>query len=368
MLQPVLEAGLTWLAVAIALYAFLARDTRSRSIARIAALVYAWFPPAAQVANQILSETLFTALLLAAIIAAERGIRRESTSLMIISGLFLGLATLTRPIAMYFAVPLAVVTALCVRRRVAIIAALLISSQILPLAWAYRNLRAAGVATVSTIATENLLFQWAAGVHVTSNASHFFRLTAAQQQFGFRAALHRARLPLFYQAMSIARADGVDPTRLNAAQKSVYEQRLAIHLLRQHPVELAELLASGIVELQFFEPATVAFGYSWIPRSAYNAFVWLTFLMLVVAAGGIGVIHRRDRPLALLIAVTIGYFTLAAAIPEATLRYALAYLPWYAAALAAGVVDLAPRLASYVRRGADAARSRANRAATNGPP
>jgi hypothetical protein len=71
--------------------------------------------------------------------------------------------------------------------------------------------------------------------------------------------------------------------------------------------------------------------------------------------------------LALLIVVTIGYFTLTAAIPETTARYALAYLPMYAAALAAGLVDLLQRLVSYVRREDGPPSSRANRAATNGP-
>lgn len=352
------------LAVAVALYLFLLRVTRSRAMALIAALVCAWFPPAAQVANQVLSETLFTALLLAAILAADLAIHRQSVSLMIAAGLLLGLATMTRPIAMYFAIPVAAVVVLCVKRRAALLAALLISSQVLPLAWTYRNFEAAGVPTFSTSAAENLLFQWAAGVHVTRNSPDLYRLTAAQQQMGFRSALHRARLPLFYQAMAIARADGADPTRLSAARKSVYERRLAIHLLRESPLALAEIILSGVVELQLFEPATVTFDYSWIPRRAYSAFVWLVFLLLVIAAAGIAAIHRRDRPLALLIAVTIAYFTATASIPETSLRYALAYLPLYAAALAAGIVELAE---SHVRRGGDAASSRASRAATNGP-
>jgi 4-amino-4-deoxy-L-arabinose transferase-like glycosyltransferase len=355
------------IAVAIALYAFLFSVLRSRTIAAIAALIYAWFPLAALVAGEILSETVFTALLLSAIIAAESAIRRQSTRSMIVCGLLLGLATMTRPIAMYFAVPLGVVVALCVRRRVALIAALLISSQLLPIAWTYRNLHAAGVATFSTSASENLLFQWAAGVHVTRNSSHLYRLTASQQQFGFRAALHRARLPLFYQAMDIARADGRDPAALNPAQKSIYERSLAIHLLHRHPIELAEIMTSAVVELQLFAPASIALGFVWIPRSWENAFVAATLLMLIVAIAGLRVIGRSDRPLAWLIAVTIGYFTLAPAIPETSSRYMLAYVPLYAAALAAGIVDLAPRAFAHVRRAIGSARSRASREATNGP-
>ncbi len=354
------------LAVAIALYLLLLHATRSRGIALVAALLCAWFPHAAQVAGEILSETLFTALLLAAIIATDLAIHEESVPLMTTAGLLVGLATMTRPIAIYFAVPVAVVVFLCVKRRAALLTALLIASLILPLAWTYRNLRAAGVATFSTSAAENLLLQWAAGVHVTRNSSDLYRLTASQQQFGYRAPLHRARLPLFYQAMALARADGLDPRQLNTAQKSVYERRLAIHLLRQHPVALAEIVFSGVVELLLFEPATVALDYSWIPRQAYAAFVWLMFLTLVIAVAGVGAIRRRDRPLALLIVATIGYFTLTASIPETSLRYALAYLPMYFAAVAAGMVELIPRVAGHLRR-VDVVSSRASRATASGP-
>ncbi len=110
----------------------------------------------------------------------------------------------------------------------------------------------------------------------------------------------------------------------------------------------------------------MALDYSWIPRRAYAAFVWLMFLTLVIAVAGVGAIHRRDRPLALLIVATIGYFTLTASIPETSLRYALAYLPMYFAAVAAGMAELIPRVAGHVRR-VDGASSRASRAAASGP-
>jgi Dolichyl-phosphate-mannose-protein mannosyltransferase len=351
------------LGIAISLYWFLRSTIKSRAIALVAALLYAALPPAAQLANTIQPETLFTAAVLAVFITVDRAMRRNSAGLMTICGLLLGFAALVRPIAMYFFVPLVVVIAISTRRRMVLSIALLISSQLLPVAWTFRNARATGVATLSTIATENLLFEWAASVHATRNSTHLFRLTAAQQQSGFRSTLHRARLPLFYQAMAMARADGVDAVRANQARKSIYEKRLALHILREHPIEFAEILISGALELLLFEPPSIAFSLPHVPRSAETPFVFVTALVVLIVIAGIGAIHRRDRPLALLIAVTIGYFTVAGAIPEVVIRYALVYAPMYGAALAAGIVTFASRYA----RGSDAASSRASRAASSGP-
>lgn len=359
----VLFQDLLGIGIAISLYLFLRSTTKSRTIALIAALFYALLPPAAQLSNAIQPETLFTAAILGVVIAAERAMRRDSVPSMIISGLLLGFAVLVKPIAMYFFLPLIAVVAISTRRRVALSIALLVSSQILPLAWTFRNARATGVVTLSTAATENLLFEWAASVHATRNASHFFRLTAAQQQLGFRSTLHRGRLPLFYQAMAIARADGADAARLSPAQKSIYEKRLALHIIQEHPIEFAEILISGALELLLFEPPSIAFSLPYVPRSAETPLVLVTALAVLIVIAGIGAIHRRDRPLALLIAVTIGYFTVTGAIPEAVIRYALVYAPMYGAALAAGIVYFASRYA----RGSDAASSRASRAANSGP-
>ncbi len=349
--------------VAAALYFFL-RSTQSRLIALIAAVFYALFPPAVQLASAIQPETLFTATVLGVIIAASHAMRHESVPLMTFCGLLLGTAVMVKPIAIYFFLPLIVVVAVCTRRRVALAIALLVSSQLLPLAWAFRNARQTGVATVSTAATENLLFEWAASVHATRNASHAVRLTAAQQQLGFRTTLHRVRLPLFYQAMAIARADGVEAARLSPAQKSIYEKRLALHILRQHPIEFAEIFISGAVGLLLFEPPSIALDLPYVPRSAETPLVFVTALVLLIAVAGIGAIYRRDRPLALLMAITIGYFTLAAAIPEAVIRYTLVYAPMYGGAFAAGLVHFGSR---YARLDSEAARSRASRAAISGP-
>lgn len=354
------------IAVAVSLYFFLVSAVGWRSIAGTAASLYAVFPATAQVANQVLAETVATALLLAALIAVEVAIRRQSAWLATLAGLFLSMSVLTRPIAMYFVIPLAAVVAWCsIRRRVVLAIALLVSSQIFPMAWICRNKFATGEATMTTVSAENLLFEFAASVHVTRNESHLFRMTAAQQQLGFRSALHRARLPLFYQAMAIARADGRDPTKLNAAQKAEYVRRLAVHILRQQPIAFAEIFVSGLVELLLFAPASMALHYPVIPRSAETAFVFATALSLLLVFAGVKAVHRRNRALAALIAVTIGYFALTAAIPEATIRYALVYAPMYAAGVAAGLAASAPRAALYARRGL--ARARARRTPTIGP-
>jgi 4-amino-4-deoxy-L-arabinose transferase-like glycosyltransferase len=348
---------LTNVAIAATLYLFVKSVTRSNAVTLTAALSFAIFPPSIWIANTIMSETLFSAMLLATVIAAYYAVVRGSIPFSIAAALLLGASVLTRPIATWLFLPLAAVLFLRARRRrVAVTIVFAIASQLLPMIWIARNKRVAGVAALSSIVNENLLFEWGAGVYVTENASHLYRLTALQQQLGFRTELIRAQKKLFLEAMEMARRDGVDPTAITSLQRSVYMRRLAMSILISHPIALAELILSAIVELQIVGPTWVVAHYGMDARDAQTWFMPMAILLLVLTVIGVRELWRLDRPLALMTGATIVYFTLLASTPETTIRYAVEFAPLDAIAFGAGAVA-ASRYA----------RARASRKGINGP-
>jgi 4-amino-4-deoxy-L-arabinose transferase-like glycosyltransferase len=324
-------------AIAAALFLFALSVTRSQWIAFAAAAMYAIFPPGIWVASTILSDTLGTALILATIVTTYHAIRRDSIALAGLAGLIGGAAALTRPAAMYFAFVLTGVVLLRARRKVALAIAFVIASIALPAAWIARNRVEAGAATLSSIDAENLLCQWGAGIEATRDNTHFYRLTALQQQLGFRARLYRIQKPLFLQAMSLARRDGVDPVSLTVAQRARYLRILGWRIIRAHPLSLLELMFSGAIEMHFIAPAMLGMRFGIDPPTTLALFTPLAIVAFVLMLIGIRELYRRDRTLALLAAGTIVYFTAVSTIPQTDLRYTLPFAPMYAVALAASL-------------------------------
>ncbi len=122
--------------------------------------------------QQILAECLFTALLTLTMYCAVRLILQgQGVSLAFCLGLFLGLATLTRPIS-YYLIPVVALVLLAalwrVRRRftpaLGLVLVMLLPLVLLVGGWQYRNYQVAGVSGLSNIVGENLLKYWAAEV------------------------------------------------------------------------------------------------------------------------------------------------------------------------------------------------------------
>jgi hypothetical protein len=338
-------------ALAVALYVFVLSTLSSPAIAFAAALIFAWFPPNAHYANMILTETLFTVLLFATVVATYFAIERRSLPLASIAGLLLGIATLTRPIALYFVIPLALIAFARSRR---IVIALIVASLALPVAWIARNRQVSGVATLSTASAENALFQLAAAIEVTKEKSAFYRMTSSQQQLGFRRVLQDEQRQLFLEAMALARADGIDPVAANSATRATYLQRRAVPIIASHPIALVELMVSGILEMDVIEVADIGNDYGFDNRDSESRFIPLVLIAIALLTGGVWRLYTVNATLALLIAVTIGYFSLAAAIPETGIKYALIFAPLYSIGLAFGGAELV----RYIR---------ARRLATSGP-
>jgi 4-amino-4-deoxy-L-arabinose transferase-like glycosyltransferase len=316
-LQHLLVVGMTVLVFVVA-----ERVTGRWQGAFAASMLLAVFPPLISTAQQYMSDVVAAAVILAAMLAAWRA-AEGMTGWAVVGGVLAGAATLIRPIALFWFVPLAIVVAIR-SRRTAIV--LVLAALVLPAAWIMRNERVTGVATISSIGGENLLFFRAAGAMVVANAPPGFGFIALQRQSGFYRNSDTWKIRLADQALDELRHDGVDPFQLPHALLARKYSELAIRVLLRHIPETLELTCSALIEI-FIGPFFYHFGPGGIG---------IGLLVLVLVCRGL---WHVERTFGLLLAVTIAYFALMAAGPEAEVRFAIAFAPAYAIAFGVGLTS-----------------------------
>jgi hypothetical protein len=234
-------------------------------------------------------------------------------------------------------VPLAIVIATRTRRAAI---AFTIAAVLLPGAWIARNQHATGVATISSIGGENLLFFRASGALVVADSPPGFGFFALQRQSGFYRNADAWKTRLAQQAYAEMRRDGLEPLRLPHAVLAQHYAQLATRVLIRHIPVTIELACSAVIEI-FIGPYLYPLGS-----------VGIVIGLFVFAAACIG-LWRLERTFRILAIVTIGYFTLMAAGPEAEIRFAIAFVPAYAIAFGAGI----DRISEYIVRRAREARA-----------
>jgi hypothetical protein len=303
-------------ALAVAIYLFVRRRFDSRFAALLAATIFAIDTPTIHYANKVLTETLFTAVLFAlfVLIAEKRA--------TIASGILAGLLVLIRPVAILYFVILAI---FFVRRRVA---AFIILAMLFPLGWAIRNRLAGGVFTVSSIGGINMLDYRAAGAIAILDEGEF-RESLADRQSELQGDADEE----IAQKLHIQSGDDA-PVAIRARELG----RIGLRIALRHPIGLALVTFRGLLvnllDSDWEAMMMVSTLDSSLVRLAINA--W-THVVIVLAAIGVFLMWRRDRELALLIALTIGYYLLISAGGEAESRFRVPVAPQIAIAAAFGV-------------------------------
>jgi hypothetical protein len=249
------------------------------------------------------------------------------------AGLLSGYATLVRPIALFWFVPLAAILAWRTRRGAVIFLA---AALVLPGAWVWRNYRATGVATLCSIGGENLLFYRAAGVLVIADKPPGFGLFALQRQTGFYHLVERWKPRLAQRAFDAMQRDGIDPGTAPHALIARYYGRLAVPIILHHPRETLELAFSALLEN--FTGAFAVYGKFGL---AFGIFA-----LVAVVCG----LPRLDPLLRAMLAVTIVYFAAMASGVEASDRFAIPFAPAYAIAFGAGADRLLAPAAALASR------------------
>jgi hypothetical protein len=217
------------------------RSTGSRGQALVAGILLATDMPTVEAANYVLTEALFTLVLLVFLAALWRlSQSRDPIELEMLGvGLLGGLTVMVRPITVFFVVAGALYLVM-VRRTVRVRTALVftLSFLVLPLGWAFRNYLHAGLFSVSSISNYNLLYYRAAGV------------LAREQPGDVTQNLFQEQDKLRSQVCSeLAASDPESCAKIPAATKAPYESRLAKQILVAHRKGLVLQTARGAVML-----------------------------------------------------------------------------------------------------------------------
>jgi 4-amino-4-deoxy-L-arabinose transferase-like glycosyltransferase len=163
--QCVLDAVSTFLVFAICMLLF-----GNYTAGILAALAYALYPPAVLGVTYILSETLYTFLMLVFAFTCMQAMKSRMYGLYAASGIFLGLATLTRPGALPLPIVLLIIAAIWKRDmwKGFLILAFAFSLTLLP--WGLRNSRDMGkFIPTSTLVGGNLY----KGNHLPTQGAYF---------------------------------------------------------------------------------------------------------------------------------------------------------------------------------------------------
>lgn len=290
-------------------------------------------------ANHIVSETLFSVAVFAIVwLVAEREMSYGRAALI---GALCGAATLIRPIAVLYCIPVAFVgvrrvsaasKAVLTHRtpRWAMAALLVVCAVAPPAAWAARNANRTGIFTLSLIVPINRLFYTAAGAEAATMPGRF-----ADNLERVRAG-ERVRL-----ATMIAERETALHRPLTPAEKLRVVNALANDMLLHHPGGAVLHAARDVRALLLLTYRCNACGT--LRNRAKDVLLGIHIAILVLAI--LGIIVQRDRALAFLFALTILYFIcIGAGSGGSWGRFRVPVEPYYALCAAMGGEAVLQRL------------------------
>ena len=296
--------------------------------AAVAGLILAIDLPALQATNSILSETIATIFVIAAVWQAYRSI---TTSGGLITGVLAGAAALVRPVAILLSVPLALGIVLAGRaHRVRIGAAILVASLAVSSIWIARNYLQTGVATYSSLGGINLLLYRAAGT------------LAIRDPGGIDANLVRRREELEAMACRNLEAEYQRPcVSLSWAQRSREYATVAWPIILGDPVASARQAARGLGMIVFGGSANLLSEVTGLSERVTRVLsVAMTAPLAVLALLGIPYWWKRDRAFAALILLVVLYMFGMALGAEAYSRFRVPVIVLYAVLCGGGAARI----------------------------
>lgn len=331
---------LIWVALVAAATWLTWRASGSTVAASTAGLITALDLPGLQSSISVLSETVAALTVLAsawcAWSAARSADRSSSMRWAVAAGACAGATALVRPIAIALGVPLAVAIWIGADRRwrLRAAAALLIVFAVLPIAWTVRNARVAGVATLSSLSGINLLHYRAAGTLAIRDAggidANLLRRRAELEETACR------QLETIYQRPCAA---------ITWAERSSTYARLAVPVLIGDPAATAMQMTRALGMIVFGGGANLLAELTGInERTARLVCLAYTVPLALLALVGIAYWWPRDRTLAALLVLVIGYMFVMALGAEAYSRFRVPVIPLYAMLAAGGIAVVRERL------------------------
>ena len=312
-------------ALTLGTYVLARRVTGSRFIALAAGVILALDTPSIHHANRVLSEALFTLLLLLVFSLAMRLMRQPTVALAVTTGLLAGVLTLIRPVAIaYFAVIAVCIAARPLRATVALLAC----GALLPIGWAVRNKMETNVFTLSTVSGINMLQHRAAAALAIFDDYEFASALADRQDEVIEAANDEIQ-----RREHIDDADDLDP-----AVRARYYGEIGTRIALRHPLALAFVIVRGVLVNLFDSNWGAMSDVSRIPESIVELSLsaWTAATIAFACVGAVA-LWRIDRRFTILLLATIAYFIIISAGSEAEARFRVPVMPLIAVAAAAGL-------------------------------
>ena len=286
--------------------------------------------PMLRSANLILADLLFTAVFgvgLWLLWSASRTGSNPSLVRLFVAGVVCGLAVLVRPVALYFVIPASFYLWLvCKPARTKAILAFSLTFACFPGLWMARNYRQADYLGVSSITADDLLVGRASGVLAIADPGDFNEnMTKRRQQLETLACA------------DVTRRYGTDCGHTSFARRSEPYTRVAVRVLRQHPLRCLQMTARGAAVLLLDGDASGLQGITGIdPHLGIRLLLLYTVPVLGFAVIGLAAQWRSNRRLFWLALVTLGYFIVISAGGESYSRYRVPVIPLYLLLAATG--------------------------------
>ena len=311
----------------VGLIAFAFSITQRRAVAGLTCLLLVIDFPLLEVANAVLSEMLFTALIAIVYWLLWREAHREpSSKWILLAAMLTGTTVLIRPVSLFFCVPAVAFIAIampCRRLRAAIIFTM--GFVLLPALWAFRNYRVAGTFTVSTISAYDALIYRAAGsVAMDRPGRYWENLDPARAQI-----CSDMRRLYSLECSPAALSTGAD-----------HFKRLAIQEIAQHPSGFLKATALG-ASMLLLDEGTITTS-ALLGRHAHKReFLIYTVPLFIFSIYGLLVCWRKNRTFFWLALLVIVYFVGVSAGPQSEARFRVPFIPLYVPLSAIGISNLA---------------------------
>jgi Dolichyl-phosphate-mannose-protein mannosyltransferase len=318
--------------LAAALAAFALQVTNSPVIALVAATVFSLDLATVRIANLLLTE--ITAAALIALIAwtlyralsTPRGIMYA-----MMAGLLGGCATLVRPVAILYVVPLSFSIVFTQRRRaLRTLAVFILSFLLLPALWIARNRIDAGYTGLSTISSEDILFYRAAGALAIQRPGDYF--SNVEKTRGFLMNQSCLELERIYRQ---------DCRQLADSQKAPYYARKGMSIIAGAPSSYLRSALIGLLYTVFGGGAEALSKITHVsPLMAERIILFLTIPEACLSLFGCWYWYKKDRYVGCLLILTVAYFLIVSAGAEAYSRFRVPVMPMYALLVGGGAAQV----------------------------
>jgi 4-amino-4-deoxy-L-arabinose transferase-like glycosyltransferase len=327
------------------LYFIFLNSFLSNKVALLGCLMYAIDPYLILFASRLWSESFFILFLILGALSFSKFLNmfsKERNILYLVGcGMFIGIATLTKPIAFYLSGIFVVIllsskTLVKYSYRLLSIAIFLLSFTLVLAPWIIRNTITFGSPRLSTSGGFNLLALY----------------VAPMEAIKYNVSIETIRIRLFHEADSLIEAENKN-TNMTPFKKEFYWEKLAFKYIKENPYQFIKSYIKGVSN-SFFVVGVTSFlspfrnqiervNNNILTRRSKTEIVigilLMTYLIITYSLSLIGALNAEHNSVFFLCMLIFIYF-IASAGPAGYLRFRLPAIPFYSVYIGVGIESI----------------------------